>query len=61
MVEQRVLVTSGTLGDQWLVKSGLAAGDRLIVEGLQKVQPGQAAVAAPAKASVALKPAPAAQ
>ncbi len=61
VVEQRVLQTSGTLGDQWLVKSGLAAGDRLIVEGLQKVQPGQPAVTAPAKATVALKPAPGAQ
>ncbi len=43
-VEQRTLVTSNTLGDKWLVKSGLAEGDLLIVEGLQKVKPG-----APAK------------
>ncbi|MES2260665.1 MAG: efflux RND transporter periplasmic adaptor subunit [Pseudomonadota bacterium] len=45
-VEQRILVTGGTLGDQWLVKSGLAAGDRLIVEGVQKVRPGAPAVVA---------------
>ncbi|MGV7209291.1 efflux RND transporter periplasmic adaptor subunit [Oxalobacteraceae bacterium A2-2] len=45
-VEQRVLVTGGTLGDKWLVKSGLAAGDQVIVEGLQKVRPGAPAVAA---------------
>ena len=48
-----VLVTSGTQGDKWLVKSGLAAGDLLIVEGLQKVKPGapaKVAAAAPAAA-----------
>jgi membrane fusion protein (multidrug efflux system) len=39
-VELRVLQASRTLGDQWLVDEGLKAGDRVIVEGLQKVQPG---------------------
>ena len=29
-----------TVGDHWLVESGLAAGDRVIVEGLQMIQPG---------------------
>jgi membrane fusion protein (multidrug efflux system) len=37
----RLLTTAGTIGDKWLVTSGLAAGDRLIVEGLQSVKPGQ--------------------
>ena len=50
-VEQRVLTTSGTVGTDWLVTSGLAAGDRVIVEGLQKVKPGAPAVAVPAKAA----------
>lgn len=45
-VEQRVLQTGGTIGDKWLVKSGLEAGDRVIVEGLQKVKPGAPAVVA---------------
>ena len=36
LVEQRVLETGGTLGDKWLVTSGLADGDRVIIEGLQK-------------------------
>ena len=45
-VEQRVLQTGGTIGDKWLVKSGLVAGDRVIVEGLQKVKPGTPAVVA---------------
>ncbi len=39
-VELRSVVTSRAVGDQWLVTSGLAAGDRVIVEGLQKIQPG---------------------
>jgi membrane fusion protein (multidrug efflux system) len=39
-VEQRSVTVSRTLGDRWLVEGGLAAGDRLIVEGLQKVRPG---------------------
>jgi membrane fusion protein (multidrug efflux system) len=39
-VEQRGLTLDRALGDQWLVASGLAPGDRAIVEGLQKVRPG---------------------
>lgn len=39
-VEMRVLVTDRAIGDRWLVTSGLAAGDRLIVEGLNKIGPG---------------------
>jgi len=31
---------SRAIGDQWLVEDGLRPGDRVIVEGLQKVQPG---------------------
>ena len=41
-VEVREVKASRTVGDQWLVDAGLAAGDRVIVEGLQKVQPGHA-------------------
>lgn len=39
-VEQRSVKVSRTIGDQWLVEEGLQAGDRVIVEGIQKVQPG---------------------
>jgi membrane fusion protein (multidrug efflux system) len=39
-VQQRMLVLDRAIGDQWLVASGLAAGDRLIVEGWLKVKPG---------------------
>jgi membrane fusion protein, multidrug efflux system len=38
--EPRAITVSRTVGDKWLVTSGLKAGDRLIVEGLQKVKPG---------------------
>jgi membrane fusion protein (multidrug efflux system) len=39
-VEQRLLKVDRSLGNQWLITSGLEAGDRLIVDGLQKVRPG---------------------
>lgn len=39
-VEQRSIAVSQTIGAQWLVEDGLAPGDRVIVEGLQKVRPG---------------------
>lgn len=39
-VAARQLETSQTVGSSWLVSSGLSAGDRVIVEGVQKVQPG---------------------
>jgi membrane fusion protein (multidrug efflux system) len=39
-VERRQLETDRAVGDAWLVTTGLKAGDRVIVEGLQKVRPG---------------------
>jgi membrane fusion protein (multidrug efflux system) len=50
-VEQRILQASRTIGDQWLVDEGLQAGDRVIVEGLQKVKPGGMAKAVEAGAA----------
>ena len=47
-VEPRVLKTERAIGDKWLVSEGLAAGDRLIVEGLQKARPGSPVNAVPA-------------
>jgi len=41
-VEARQLTTDRAIGDMWLVTGGLNAGDRLIVEGLQKAVPGTA-------------------
>jgi membrane fusion protein (multidrug efflux system) len=28
------------IGDKWLISSGLTSGDRVVVEGMQKVRPG---------------------
>lgn len=39
-VQARILTVSRSIGDKWLVTSGLQAGDRLIVEGLQAAKPG---------------------
>ncbi len=39
-VQQRMLTLDRAIGNRWLVSSGLIPGDRLIVEGLQKVRPG---------------------
>ena len=39
-VESRILEVSRVVGDGWLVEKGLSAGDRVIVEGLQKAKPG---------------------
>lgn len=36
----RAVRVSQAIGDRWLVEDGLEAGDRVIVEGLQKVRPG---------------------
>ena len=47
-VEQRVIETSRTVGSNWLVTSGLSAGDRLIVEGVQKAKPGMTVKPVPA-------------
>jgi membrane fusion protein (multidrug efflux system) len=39
-VELRPVKVSRAIGDKWLVEAGLAVGDRVIVEGLQKIRPG---------------------
>jgi membrane fusion protein (multidrug efflux system) len=44
----RVLATSRAVGSDWQVLSGLHAGDRVIVEGQQKVQPDMTVTPSPA-------------
>ncbi|MBW8329972.1 MAG: efflux RND transporter periplasmic adaptor subunit [Thiobacillus sp.] len=39
-VEPRTVKAEQSISDKWVVTEGLAAGDRVIVEGLQKVKPG---------------------
>jgi len=46
-VQQRMLTLDRALGDEWLVATGLAPGDQLIVEGMQKVRAGGQAKAVP--------------
>ncbi|MEW9614978.1 efflux RND transporter periplasmic adaptor subunit [Shinella sp. S4-D37] len=41
-VEQRTLSTEGTSGNDWIVTDGLKDGDRLIVDGFQKISAGAA-------------------
>lgn len=41
-VESRQIVTGPRSGDQWIIKEGLKAGDKIIIDGLQKVRNGSA-------------------
>ncbi|MDD2464987.1 MAG: efflux RND transporter periplasmic adaptor subunit [Desulfobulbus sp.] len=38
-VERRIVKTERTVGDAWLLSDGLKTGDRVIVEGLQRIRP----------------------
>jgi len=46
-VQQRPLTLNRTIGNTWLVSSGLSAGDRVIVEGMLNVRPGTSVKAVP--------------
>ena len=56
-VQQRLLRLDRAIGDQWLVTSGLAEGDHVIVEGLQKVRAGASVEEVPFGASTPAQPA----
>jgi membrane fusion protein (multidrug efflux system) len=60
-VEARLLKLDRAIGDQWLVAAGLAAGDRVILEGLQKARPGSPVKAVPFGSAAAAPPAGAPQ
>jgi len=47
VVEQRMLEIDRAIGSDWLVTGGVEAGDRVIVEGRQKVRPGDTVDAVP--------------
>ncbi len=61
-VEARPVQVAQSLGSNWVVTGGLAAGERIIVDGLQKVRPGapvqaqEAAAESEAGASAAVAP-----
>ncbi len=50
-VERRFITVDRTIGDQWLVADGLAAGDRVILDGLQKIREGAEVTTVPAAGS----------
>ncbi|NTV49903.1 MAG: efflux RND transporter periplasmic adaptor subunit [Geobacteraceae bacterium] len=56
-VEPRPVKVVRTVGDSWLVGDGLKAGDRVILEGLQKARPGTAVKAVPFGSTTAAAPA----
>jgi membrane fusion protein (multidrug efflux system) len=49
--QQRVITLDRAMGDKWLVSSGLAPGDRIIVEGIQKAKPGASVKVVPFEAA----------
>jgi membrane fusion protein (multidrug efflux system) len=48
-VEQRMVKAGERVGNLWIIDSGLKPGEKVIVEGLQKVKPGVQVVAKPVK------------
>lgn len=58
-VEARQLQTSAVVNDQWVVTGGLAAGEQLIVDGLQRLRPGMPAQGVPAAGASAPAASPA--
>jgi membrane fusion protein, multidrug efflux system len=57
-VQKRDLSTDRAMGDKWLVSAGLAKGDRVIVEGMQKVRPGMPVTVAQPEAAGAAAASP---
>jgi len=56
-VEPRIIKVLRTVGENWLVSEGLKAGDRVILEGLQKARPGTPVKAVPFGSKAAGTPA----
>jgi membrane fusion protein (multidrug efflux system) len=50
-VSERIIQVGTSVGSDWLVTGGLTAGERVIVEGLQKARPGMTVKPAPAGAT----------
>jgi membrane fusion protein (multidrug efflux system) len=49
-VQQRIITVDRAIGNKWLITEGLKPGDRLIVEGIQKVRPGASVKVVPVDA-----------
>lgn len=51
-VAPRPVTVGNAVGDKWLVETGLEAGDRVVIAGLQKIRPGaEVSIAAPVAAA----------
>ena len=59
-VQQKMIDIDRAIGDKWLVNAGIGAGEKVIVEGMQRVKPGVSVKAIPfeAKGGSAQKAAP---
>jgi membrane fusion protein (multidrug efflux system) len=51
VASRRVVDLGGRYGDLWVVRSGLKPGEKIIVEGWQRAQPGQKVTPLPAAAA----------
>ncbi|MCF3642599.1 efflux RND transporter periplasmic adaptor subunit, partial [Rhizobium sp. TRM95111] len=49
VVEERVLTTDRAVGHNWLVTAGIADGDRLVVDGFQRIVAGRKVTPVPAR------------
>jgi len=54
-VAERVVTADRAINGEWLITAGLAAGDRVIVDGLQKAKPGSPVKAVPAAEELAAR------
>jgi membrane fusion protein (multidrug efflux system) len=54
--ELRTVTAGRTVGDKWLVTAGLAPGDKLIIEGLDRLKAGDAVRPAPAGSPPSARP-----
>jgi len=57
-VSPHAIETDKAVGNGWLVTGGLEPGDRIVVEGLQKIRPGTKVSAVPSKVQVVAELAP---
>ena len=55
-IKPREVVASSWTGDQWVIDRGLSPGDRVVVDGVQKVFPGMKVHPVPARDSAGPKP-----
>jgi membrane fusion protein (multidrug efflux system) len=60
-IEIRPVKVAERVGRQWIIETGLKPGDRVVVEGTQKVRPGAIVTPKPVGAAAQVKPEPTAK